>query len=104
DPRVERDHLAFSGRCRLIAAREIPRALTPRERRVDRDLAHEVSADQTRQRPRAFLDLRDVVTPRIHDAVLRAVIAEMPRERARVDALDADDPVRLEIGIEPNSS
>ncbi len=67
---------------------------------VHADLAHEIAAGQTRQCPRALHDGRRVRGHRRDDALLRAVVPEMARQRPGVYALDADDAVLSHVVLD----
>ena len=79
---------------------ESPAALRPGERGPGRHLRDEVPADETRERADALEQTRRVGLDRGDAAVLGAVVSQVAGERARVDPLEADDPVRLQIVVE----
>src|SRR6266849_11131246 len=91
DPRViGHDPEARGGRPR-VAAGDVPAALRPAVGRLHRDLADEIATDEARERAGPVGQSRGVDLDRGDHAFLGAVIAQKPRERARVDALDPHD-------------
>src|SRR5262249_32772965 len=74
--------------------------LVPREALAARDLADEVALAELRSRAHAPEELLGIPDLRADDRVHRSLVADLPREKARVDALDADDAVALEPGSE----
>src|SRR2546428_2464318 len=104
DAGVERDDVESRGRRPAIALGDIPLARLPRERLRRGHLGHEVAAHQPRQRARLLAQAVDVQIGGGDDPVLRALIAQVPRERARIDALQPDEGVRSQIFVEAHAA
>src|SRR5712692_741523 len=90
------DSEARRGRPR-IASRDVPAAFGPAMGRVHRHFTDEVAADEAGQRTGLLGQSRGVDFDRGNHAFLSAVIAQMPRERARVYALDAHDALLAHV-------
>src|SRR5262249_49293017 len=100
DPGVEGDHLEARGGRSGVAAREAPVALAPPVRLVDAHFAHEIATDQPGEGPRLLHEAGGIALHPGDDAVLGAVIAQVARERPRVDALDAHDVVLPHVRLQ----
>src|SRR4030095_5026850 len=83
-----------------IAPAQIPVALAPAMRRRDAHLADKIAPGEPGQGPRSIREAPRVGLGGRDDAFLRAAVAQMPRERAGVDALYAHDAVLAHVGVE----
>jgi len=83
-----------------VAVPKLEAALAPAVGLGDGDLGDEVASDEARQRAGTREQLRRIARDRRDDPVLGAVVAEVAREGAGVDALETDDAVPLEVLVE----
>ena len=84
-----------------VATAETPRPLVPVVRLGARDLLHEVAADESRRLLRLPDEPLGVQVDARQHRLLRADVADVTHEGARVDALDRGDPVPREVRAEP---
>src|SRR5439155_3706735 len=82
------------------AAPQLPRTFRPLVRLGTRDVAHEVAPDQTRRRLGAPDETLRIEIDARDDRLLGPAVAEVPHERAGIDALDAGNAVPREVGAE----
>src|SRR5206468_10966312 len=83
-----------------VAQTQPPRPLRPLVRLLARHLAHQVATDEAGRVLRAAHEALGVQIDARQHGLLRAAIAEVAHERARVDALDGGDAVAREVGAE----
>ena len=84
----------------FVAAGELPHALVPVVGFGAGDVADQILADQSRRSFGLGDQLITVVAQGRDNAFLRAVIAQIAHQRARVDALNADDAVGLHVFVQ----